>query len=106
MGGDSIKKNFFYPPKEKEHSDKVRIIYSAKIDPSKGIYELLKVYRELNLDDVTLDIIGSPPDDKNRKELEKYIEGDKSIQVYNVKDQIELGEELRKKRHICNAFFL
>lgn len=94
--GGGFNQKIFYPPKEKEHSDKVRIIYSAKIDPSKGIYELLKVYRELNLDDVTLDIIGSP-DDKNRKELEKYIEGDKSIQVYNVKDQIELGEELRKK---------
>lgn len=94
--GGGFNQNIFYPPKKKQYGDKVRLVYSAKIDPSKGIYELLKVYKDLNLDYVSLDIIGSP-DEENNKKLAKYIEGDKSIRVYNVKDQKALGEELRKK---------
>ncbi|MDD4378302.1 MAG: glycosyltransferase, partial [Eubacteriales bacterium] len=35
--------------------------------------------------------------EKNKKELEKFVKNDKSIKVYNVRDQIALGEELRKK---------
>ncbi len=94
--GGGFNQNIFYPPEKKEYSDKIRLAYSAKIDPSKGVYELLKAYKELDLDDISLDIIGVP-DDNAKKELEKYIRNDKSIKVYNVKDQIELGEELRKK---------
>lgn len=94
--GGGFNQNVFFLPEKKEYNDKIRLVYSAKIDPSKGIYELLKVYKGLNLDDVTLDIIGAP-DEKNKKELEKYVKDDKSIKVYNVKDQVALGEELRKK---------
>lgn len=94
--GGGFNENIFYPPKKKEYGDKIRLVFAAKIDPSKGIYELLKVYKDLNLDDITLDIIGSP-DEKSKKEIEKYINGDKSIRVYNVKDQVALGDELREK---------
>ncbi|NLL19190.1 MAG: glycosyltransferase family 4 protein [Clostridia bacterium] len=94
--GGGFDQNIFYPAETKEYSKKIRLVYSGKIDPSKGIYELLKVYKNLNLEDITLDIIGTP-DEKNKKELETYIKDDKSIKVYNVKDQKELGEELRKK---------
>ena len=45
---------------------------------------------------MTLDIIGSP-NEENKKKLEEYIQGDTSIRVYNVKDQVALGDELRKK---------
>lgn len=94
--GGGFNQNIFYPPKEKEYGDKVRLVYSAKIDPSKGIYELLKVYKDLNLDNISLDIIGSP-DEENRKRLEEYIGDDEGIRVYNVKDQKALAKELRKK---------
>lgn len=94
--GGGFNQNIFYPQKSKEYGDKIRLVFCAKIDPSKGIYELLKVYKDLNLDDVSLDIIGSP-DENGKKELEKYIGGDESIRVYNVKDQVALGDELRKK---------
>lgn len=95
--GGGFNQSIFYPPEKKEYGgDKIKLVFAAKIDPSKGIYELLKVYKDLNLDDVTLDIIGAP-DEKNKKELEKYINGDNSIRVYNVKDQVALGDELRKK---------
>lgn len=94
--GGGFDQNIFYPAKEKTYGDKVRLVFCAKIDPSKGIYELIEVYRSLGLDNVTLDIIGSP-DKENKKKLEEYIGGDPSIRVYNVRDQQELGEELRKK---------
>lgn len=94
--GGGYNQKIFHFPKKKEYSDRIRLVFSAKIDPSKGIYELLKVYKELGLNDVTLDIIGEP-DEKAKKELGKYTKGDDSIKVYNVKDQAALGEELRKK---------
>lgn len=94
--GGGFDQNIFYPAENKEYGDKVRLVYSGKIDPSKGLYELLKVYKELNLEDVTLDIIGTP-DEKNKKELERFLKDDQSIKIYSVKDQKELGEELRKK---------
>ncbi len=34
---------------------------------------------------------------KIRKKIEDYIKGDNSIRLYNVKDQIALGDELREK---------
>lgn len=94
--GGGFNQNIFYFPKEKEKSDKVRLVFCAKIDPSKGIYELVEVYKSLKLDDVTLDIIGSP-DKENEEKLDAYIGGDKSIRVYNVENQADLGDELRRK---------
>lgn len=95
IGGGYNQKIFHFPDK-KEYGDKIRLAYSAKIDPSKGIYELLKVYKELDRGELSLDIIGAP-DEEAKKELEKYIDGDESIKVYNVRDQVELGEVLREK---------
>lgn len=45
---------------------------------------------------MTLDIIGSP-NEENKRKLEEYIQGDTRIRVYNVKDQVALGDELRRK---------
>lgn len=94
--GGGFNQDIFYPPKEKEYTDKVRLVFSGKIDPSKGIYELIEVYKSLRLDDVTLDIIGNP-DEENEKKIEDYIKDDKSIRLYNVKSQVALGDELREK---------
>ncbi len=94
--GGGFNQDIFYYPKEKEKSDKIRLVFCAKIDPSKGIYELIEVYKSLGLDDITLDIIGNP-DKENEKKIESYIKDDKSIRIYNVKDQRALGDELRTK---------
>ncbi|NLV88694.1 MAG: glycosyltransferase family 4 protein [Tissierellia bacterium] len=94
--GGGYNQKIFYPPREKTYADKVRLVFCAKIDPSKGIYELIEVYKSLGLDDVTLDIIGSP-NEENKKKLEEYIQGDPTIRVYNVRDQVALGDELREK---------
>ena len=94
--GGGFNQRIFYPPEKKEYSDRIRLVFCAKIDPSKGIYELIEAYKSLGLDDVTLDIIGNP-NEENRKKLEEYIQGDETIRVYNVKDQVALGDELRKK---------
>lgn len=94
--GGGFNQRIFYPPKEKKYADKIRLVFCAKIDPSKGIYELIEVYKSLGLDDVTLDIIGNP-NEENKKKIEAYIQGDSSIRLYDVKNQMALGEELRKK---------
>lgn len=94
--GGGFNGDIFYFPKEKYHSDKIKLVFCAKIDPSKGIYELIEVYKSLGLKDITLDIIGNP-DKENKRKIEEYIKDDKNIRIYNVKDQIELGDELRKK---------
>ena len=94
--GGGYNQNIFYPPKEKTYADKVRLVFCGKIDPSKGVYELIEAYKSLGLKDVTLDIIGSPTG-KNKERIERYIGDDTSIRVYNVKDQVALGEEFRKK---------
>lgn len=94
--GGGFNQDIFYFPKEKSTSDKIRLVFCAKIDPSKGIYELIEVYKSLGLEDITLDIIGNP-DMENKKKIESYIKDDNSIRLYNVKNQIELGNELREK---------
>ena len=94
--GGGFNGDIFYPSKEKQPSDIIRLVFSAKIDPSKGIYELIEVYKSLGLKGITLDIIGNP-DKENKQKIESYIGNDESIRIYNVKDQIALGEELRKK---------
>ena len=94
--GGGFNQDIFYYPEDKELSDKIKLVFCAKIDPSKGIYELIEVYKSLGLEDVTLDIIGNP-DKENKEKIQAYIKGDKTIKIYNVKDQIALGDELRKK---------
>ena len=94
--GGGFNQDIFYFPEEKEYRDKVRLVFCGKIDPSKGIYELIDVYKSLDLEDISLDIIGNP-DGENKEKIEEYIKDDNSIKLYNVKDQAALGDELRKK---------
>ncbi|WP_077368196.1 glycosyltransferase family 4 protein [Anaerosalibacter sp. Marseille-P3206] len=94
--GGGFNQKIFYPPKVKKYDDKVRLVFCAKIDPSKGIYELIEVYKSLGIENVTLDIIGIPNED-NKKKIEEYIVDDSSIRLYNVENQVALGEELRNK---------
>ncbi len=94
--GGGFNQAIFYPPAKKEYDDKVKLVFCAKIDPSKGIYELIEVYRSLGVENVTLDIIGSP-DEENKNKIEEYIKGDESIRLYNIDNQQSLGDELRKK---------
>lgn len=94
--GGGFNQDIFYFPKEKEKPHKIRLVFCAKIDPSKGIYELIEVYKSLKLEDVTLDIIGNP-NVENEKKIRNYIKDEDNIKIYNVKDQLALGDELRKK---------
>ena len=94
--GGGFNQDIFYFPEEKKKDGKIRLVFCAKIDPSKGIYELIKVYKSLNIPDVSLDIIGTP-NKENKKKINRLIDADPSISLYNVKNQESLGDELRKK---------
>ena len=94
--GGGFSQEIFHFPKKKAYSDKIRLVFCAKIDPSKGIYELIDVYKSMGLEDVTLDIIGNPNKD-NKKKIEEYIKDDKSITLHESKPQVVLGDELREK---------
>ena len=94
--GGGFNQDIFYFPKEKNYSDKIRLVFSGKIDPSKGIYELIEVYKSLKLEDITLDIIGNP-DKENKKIIEELIKDDPSIKLSGAMKQTDLGDELRKK---------
>lgn len=94
--GGGFNQNIFYPPSKKEYADKVRLAFCAKIDPSKGVYELIEAYRELDLEDVELSIIGTP-NEENKDRINEAIAGDDSIKLYNVRDQVALGDCLRNK---------
>lgn len=94
--GGGFNQNIFYYPQEQVPSDVVKLVFCAKIDPSKGIYELIDVYKSLNLDYVTLDIIGNPTHE-NILKINDYIKDDPSIRLYNVENQKALGDEFRRK---------
>lgn len=94
--GGGFNQNIFYGAEKKEEDENIRLVFCAKIDPSKGIYELIDVYRSLGEKDLRLDVIGSP-NEANQKRIEEAIKGDPTIRLYNVKDQVALGDELRKK---------
>ncbi len=94
--GGGFDQDIFYFPKEKNHSDKIRLVFCGKIDPSKGIYELIEVYKSLGLKDITLDIIGNP-DKENKEKIERYIKDGSSITLSGAKKQIDLADELREK---------
>lgn len=94
--GGGFNQDIFYFPKEKKYSDKIRLVFCAKIDPSKGIYELIETYKSLGLEDITLGIIGNP-NKENKKKIEEYIKDDSSITLHSAIKQKDLGDELRKK---------
>lgn len=94
--GGGFDQSIFYFPEEKSYADKINLVFCAKIDPSKGIYELIEVYRSLGLEDITLDIIGTP-NEENKEKIANYIKGDRSIKLRGAMKQKELGDELRKK---------
>lgn len=94
--GGGFNQNIFYASDKVKNRDKIKLVFCAKIDPSKGIYELIEVYKSLNLSDISLDIIGAP-NEENKTRVESMIKDDPSIRMYNVKDQLALGDELREK---------
>lgn len=94
--GGGYNQNIFYYPTKKASNEIIKLVFCAKIDPSKGIYELIEVYKSLGLDDVTLDIIGNPINE-NIDKINAYIKDDDTINLYNVGNQIALGDEFRKK---------
>ena len=70
--GGGFNQNIFYASDKVKNRDKIKLVFCAKIDPSKGIYELIEVYKSLNLSDISLDIIGAP-NEENKARVESMI---------------------------------
>ncbi|MBF0714232.1 glycosyltransferase [Gemella sp. GH3] len=88
----------FYPPKEQFEKNNVELIYAGKFDESKGFYELIKAFKQLQdiHNDVTLDLIGNVKDEDKEK-IENSIKNIKNISIYNVSNQKELADVMRTK---------
>lgn len=96
--GGGFNEKIFYPLSNPVSKDKIEMVFCAKIDKSKGIYELLPAFHALaeKYPHLFLDIIGNP-NELERKRLESLIEEHPRISVYQVANQEVLGDVLRSK---------
>lgn len=96
--GAGYNEKIFYPLEKKEKKENIELIYAGKFDESKGFFELIEAFKIVSekRENVTLDLIGTIKNE-NIEKLNKKLEGSRNINIYNVKNQKELAEELRKK---------
>ena len=96
--GGGFNQNIFYPVKNKVKNDKIQLVFSAKIEQSKGVYELVKAFNEICTfkDNVHLTIIGTP-NKENEIILDKLIVGNENISLLKITDQKILADEFRTK---------
>jgi len=96
--GGGFNQKLFYPMNAKKKKDIIRVIYAAKIEKSKGVFELVKAFKKLNKvkSNVYLDIIGSP-NEENAHTLASLIGTAKNIAVVSIKSQNALASYIRDK---------
>lgn len=96
--GAGYNEKVFYPLEKYEKKDKAELVYAGKFDESKGFYELIKAFRIIaeKRNDVNLTMIGEIKDD-NREKIRMLTEGLENIEIYNVRNQKELGDVIREK---------
>ena len=94
--GGGFNQKLFYPVNTKKKNKIIRIIYAAKIERSKGVFELVKAFKKLNevKSNVCLEIIGSP-NSENAHKLISLIGTAKNIDVVPIKSQNELAGYIR-----------
>ena len=95
--GGGFNQNVFFPSACKRKNPKTEIVYSAKIERSKGVFELIKAVKRISeIKDVHLDIIGTPGRETAGL-LKSLIGGADNITVVPVTDQITLADCIRDK---------
>lgn len=97
LGGGYNGKRFF-PAREKLLHPGVELYFAAKIERSKGVFELVRAFRKLSAqkENLHLDIIGTP-DHENAQLLAAEIGSAENISLVPISDQQELAEYIRSK---------
>ena len=96
--GGGFNQNLFFPPVSKRKPERIEIVYSAKVEKSKGVFELVKAFRGISkeIPDLHLDIIGTP-NAANARILHSCIGDAENITLTPIKSQKELAEYIREK---------
>lgn len=96
--GGGFNENLFYPAFPKVKKQLIQIVYSAKIERSKGVFELVRAFKCLSelIPDVHLSIIGIP-NEENARALDALTENCRNISLVHIKDQKILADYIRDK---------
>ena len=97
MGG-GFAQRLFFPPAFKKKKAKIEIVFSAKIEESKGVFELIKAFKCIakTKPSLHLNIIGMPSGE-NASRLLTAIGNADNITVVPKKSQKELADYIRDK---------
>lgn len=97
VSGAGYNQNIFFEDNTKRYDDKIIIVFCGKIEQSKGVFELVKAFKEISeeRDDVYLDIIGDG-DKESIKRLHDIQLESRHVLRYNAEDQIWLGNFFRR----------
>ena len=97
VSGAGYNQNIFFEDPSKRYDDKIIIVFCGKIEQSKGVFELVKAFKEISKerDDVYLDIIGDGDKESVKRLHDIQLESSHVIR-YNAEDQIWLGNFFRR----------
>ncbi|MCL2377182.1 MAG: glycosyltransferase family 4 protein, partial [Defluviitaleaceae bacterium] len=96
--GGGFNQNLFYPAAAKEKSDKIQIVFAAKIERSKGVFELVKAFKGVSAvaPNLHLNIVGTP-DGENKQRLASLMEGHENISLVHITSQKVLADFMRSQ---------
>ncbi|MCL2170444.1 MAG: glycosyltransferase family 4 protein [Defluviitaleaceae bacterium] len=95
--GGGFNQNVFYPegtPQQVRGDKKVNIAYAAKVERSKGIFELVEAFKMVAAADHHLHIIGTP-DTANKAKLDALTHGMDNISLVHITNQKHLADYMR-----------
>ncbi|MCL2235905.1 MAG: glycosyltransferase family 4 protein [Defluviitaleaceae bacterium] len=98
MGG-GFNQNIFYPHTDgRQGGDKIHIVYAAKIERSKGVFELIEAFKEVyrTYPNIHLHIIGTP-DETNKRRIDELIGSYDNIELVHITSQQVLAGYMRGK---------
>lgn len=95
----TLEENDFFIRNDTCNNEKIKLLYTGRIDPAKGLFELIEALIFLNkdtLNKVELNIVGWDTDLKQRnlEELKKHIENLNLTNYVNFFGKKQVGEEL------------
>ncbi|MCL2226298.1 MAG: glycosyltransferase family 4 protein [Oscillospiraceae bacterium] len=96
--GGGFNQKLFFPYSAKPKNGRVEIVFSAKIERSKGIFELVKAFKMIseNRPNLHLDIIGTPTAE-NAERLSSTVGAAGNIALVPITSQAALADYIRDK---------